>query len=32
MPLKDKYLNGKSLMLFLACMEFSKIAVSDKIL
>lgn len=32
MPLPDKYLNGKSKLLFLACMELSKIACEDKIL
>jgi len=32
MPLPEKYLNGKSKRLFLACMEMAKIACEDKIL
>lgn len=32
MPLPDKYLDGKSKVLFLACMELAKIACEDKIL
>ncbi|KRX06659.1 Armadillo-type fold [Pseudocohnilembus persalinus] len=32
MPLPEKYLNGNSRLLFLACMELSKLAVEDKIL
>ncbi len=32
MPLPDKYMNGKSKKLFLASMEFAKIAMEDKIL
>lgn len=32
MPLPDKYTNGKTKKLFLASMEFCKIAMEDKIL
>ena len=32
MPLPEKYLNGNSRILFLACMELAKLAVEDKIL